>query len=92
MKVGLIDVDGHNFPSLELYEWLLSLFAKSGDVILDTHVGSASSLIACHKMRYKFIGFEKDKHYYELSSKRLKMEQAQMSIFDFMERGGKQNE
>lgn len=77
---------------VELYEWLLGLFAKDGDVILDTHVGSASSLIACHKTRHKFIGFEKDKYYYELSSKRLEMERAQISIFDFMESEGKQNE
>ena len=77
---------------VELYEWILALFAKDGDVILDTHVGSASSLIACHKTRHKFIGFEKDKYYYELSSKRLETERAQISIFDFMEREGKQNE
>lgn len=69
---------------VELYEWILSLFANEGDVILDTHVGSASSLIACHRTRHKFIGFEKDKYYYELSKKRLETEQAQMSVFDFM--------
>lgn len=68
-----------------LYEWILSKYAKEGDIILDTHVGSASSLIACHNTNHKFVGFELDKHYYELSKRRLDAELAQMNIFDFME-------
>ena len=68
-----------------LYEWILSKYAKEGDIILDTHVGSASSLIACHNTNHKFVGFELDKHYYELSKQRLDAELAQMNIFDFME-------
>ena len=67
-----------------LYEWLLSRYAKDGDVILDTHVGSASSLIACHRTNHKFVGFELDERYYKLSKERLEKEQAQMNIFDFM--------
>lgn len=66
-----------------LYEWLLSRYAKDGDIILDTHVGSASSLVACHNTNHKFVGFELDKHYYELSKKRLDDEMAQMNLFDF---------
>ena len=69
-----------------LYEWLLDRYAKQGDIILDTHVGSASSLIACHNRGFKYVGFELDKHYYEESKKRLEAEIAQMSIFDFIER------
>lgn len=68
-----------------LYEWILSRYAKDGDIILDTHVGSASSLIACHRTRHKFVGFEIDKEYYEKAAQRLKEEQAQISIFDYME-------
>lgn len=68
-----------------LYEWILSRYAKEGDTILDTHVGSASSLIACHNTRHKFIGFEIDEEYYKKASERLKAEQAQISIFDWME-------
>ena len=67
-----------------LYEWILSRYAKDGDVILDTHVGSASSLIACHNTNHKFVGFELDKYYYELSKKRLDAEMAQMRITDFI--------
>lgn len=69
---------------VDLYAWLLGIFAKKGDRILDTHVGSASSLIACHKMGFQYVGFELDKYYYDLSNKRLEQEKAQMSLFDFM--------
>ena len=67
-----------------LYEWLLNRYAKDGDIILDTHVGSASSLIACHKTNHKFVGFELDEHYYNLAKKRLDAELAQTTIFDFI--------
>lgn len=70
---------------IALYEWLLSKFAAPGDIILDTHVGSASSLIACRNMHHKYVGFELDKTYYELAKKRLDNELAQMNIFDLME-------
>ena len=67
-----------------LYEWLLSRYAKDGDIILDTHVGSASSLIVCHNTNHKFVGFELDEHYYNLAKKRLDAEMAQMKLFDFI--------
>ena len=70
---------------IALYEWLLRKFAKEGDVILDTHVGSASSLIACHNTNHKFVGFEIDPVYYEQAKKRLDAELSQMNIFDYME-------
>ena len=66
-----------------LYEWILARYAKPGDLILDTHVGSASSLIACHRANLPFVGFELDKHYYDLASKRLAEEMAQERlVFD----------
>lgn len=68
----------------ELYLWILKNFAKADDVILDTHVGSASSLIACHNTRHRFVGFELDSEYYEKAKKRLNAEMAQMGIFDYM--------
>jgi site-specific DNA-methyltransferase (adenine-specific) len=66
---------------VKLYEWLLSRYAKPGDKILDTHVGSASSLIACHRLNHPFVGFEIDKEYYDMASKRLEAEQAQSKLF-----------
>ncbi len=56
---------------IKLYEWLLSNYAKEGDKILDTHVGSASSLIACYNLGFDYIGFEIDKDYYDMAQKRL---------------------
>ncbi len=67
-----------------LYEWILNKYAKAGDVILDTHVGSASSLIACHNTGHKFVGFELDKYYYDISKQRLEEEMAQMRLSDFI--------
>jgi site-specific DNA-methyltransferase (adenine-specific) len=64
-----------------LYKWLLQNYAKPGDKILDTHVGSASSLIACHQMNFDYIGFELDKEYYEKAQKRIADEMAQVSLF-----------
>lgn len=71
-----------------LYKWLLNKYAQKGDIILDTHVGSASSLIACHQMGYNYIGFEIDEIYYKKAKERLERETAQMTIFDLM--GGSQ--
>ncbi len=56
---------------IALYKWLLSNYAKTGDLILDTHVGSASSLIACYDMGYDAVGFELDPDYYNASKQRL---------------------
>lgn len=54
-----------------LYKWMLQSFAKPKWKILDTHVGSASSLIACVDLGFDFVGFEADKDYFSLSSERL---------------------
>lgn len=70
-----------------LYRWIIQKYNIPRDwKILDTHVGSASSLIAYHKERLKnVVGFEIDKYMYDLSMERYKHETAQMSIFDLME-------
>jgi len=68
-----------------LYKWILERFAKPGDIILDTHVGSASSLVACRETGHKYVGFEIDSEYYELAKKRVDAAEAQMNIFDFTE-------
>lgn len=69
---------------IALYEWLLNRYAKPNDIILDTHVGSASSLIACYKTNHKFIGLELDEYYYKVSKQRLDTEMAQMRLSDFI--------
>lgn len=63
-----------------LYEWLLKSYADPGDKILDTHVGSGSSLIACENMGFEYTGFEIDETYYKLACKRIAEETAQIRI------------
>ena len=65
-----------------LYKWLLKNYAKPGDLILDTHVGSASSLIACHDMGFDAVGFELDADYYKASQQRLEDFMAQPRLDD----------
>ena len=64
-----------------LYEWLLMNYAKEGDKILDTHLGSGSSRIAAHKLGFEFVGCELDKDYFEAQEKRFKTETMQQSLF-----------
>ena len=64
-----------------LYHWLLNNYAEEGDKILDTHVGSASSLIACHDMGFEYLGFELDEDYYRMASERLEAHKAQLTLF-----------
>jgi site-specific DNA-methyltransferase (adenine-specific) len=66
---------------IKLYKWLLHNYAKQGDKILDTHVGSASSIIACLDMGFEYMGFEIDKEYFDSASKRIEDYQAQTSLF-----------
>lgn len=64
-----------------LYQWLLQKYAKQGYKILDTHVGSASSLIACYNMGFDYIGFEIDPDYYKAAFERLEAVKAQTRLF-----------
>ena len=65
-----------------LYAWLYQQYAKPGDKILDTHLGSGSSRIAAWKLGLDFVGFEIDKYYFDLQEQRFAEEQRQLS-FDF---------
>lgn len=65
---------------INLYRWILMNYAKQGDKILDTHVGSASSLIACHEMGYDFLGFELNEEMYKLASNRLNDVMGQLNL------------
>jgi site-specific DNA-methyltransferase (adenine-specific) len=64
-----------------LYEWMLHNYAKEGDKILDTHLGSGSIAIACHNLKFDLTGYELDAEYYEAATKRLKQHQAQQRLF-----------
>lgn len=63
-----------------LYDWLLMKYAKPGDIILDTHVGSGSSLIACKKAGLRYVGFEIDAVHFQNATKRLLEFDRQLSL------------
>ena len=66
---------------VKLYEWLLMNYAKEGDKILDTHLGSGSIAIACHNLGFDLTACELDKEYFDAAMKRLKQHQAQQRLF-----------
>ena len=66
---------------IALYEWLIKEFAKDGDLILDTHLGSGSSRIAAYKGGFNFVGFEIDQEYYEKQEKRFNDFKSQLRLF-----------
>ena len=66
---------------IALYEWLLLKYAKQGDRILDTHLGSGSSAIAAWKLGFEFVGIEIDKEYYEKAVDRIRRHTAQGKLF-----------
>jgi site-specific DNA-methyltransferase (adenine-specific) len=82
---GFLGADSYRFhptqKPIKLYTSLLSNYAKAGDKILDTHVGSASSLIACHQFGFEVVGCELDREYYDLAVDRIRNTTAQMSLF-----------
>jgi site-specific DNA-methyltransferase (adenine-specific) len=66
---------------IKLYEWILMNYAKEGDKILDTHLGSGSIAIACHNLGFELTACELDKDYYEAAMKRLEQHKQQLTIF-----------
>jgi len=66
---------------VKLYEWILSKYAKQGDRILDTHLGSGSHAIAAHYGGFEFVGTELDPDYFEAAQERILRETSQISMF-----------
>lgn len=64
-----------------LYRWLLTNYAKEGDKILDTHLGSGSIAIACHELGFDLVGCELDQDYYRDMMKRFNQHKAQLVLF-----------
>lgn len=67
---------------VNLYKWITREYIKSGWKALDTHVGSASSLVAYEEAGVQYVGFEKDTRMYKKAKQRLEAEMSQISIFD----------
>lgn len=83
VKINSTDIDRMHPTQkpIKLYDWLLHNYAKAGDLILDTHLGSGSSRIAAYKGGFNFVGFEIDKEYYEKQEKRFKDFVSQLRMF-----------
>ena len=81
---GFIGMEGEKFhpttKPIKLYKWLLSNYAKQGDKILDTHLGSGSSRIAAYEMGFDFTAFELDTEYFEAQEKRYNAHIAQLKL------------
>ena len=70
-----------NEKPFALYKWLLKNYAKPGDKILDTHLGSGSSRIAAYDMGFDFTGFEIDSDYFQAQEKRFQQYRSQLKLF-----------
>jgi len=82
---GFLAKDRHIHPTqkpVALYKWLLKNYAKPGDKIFDSHVGSGSIRIACHDMGFDFEGCEIDKDYWEAQEERYRQHSQQLELFD----------
>jgi len=66
---------------IQLYEWLLMNYAKEGDKILDTHLGSGSIAIACHNLGFELTACELDTDYYNAAMKRINEHKQQVRLF-----------
>lgn len=66
---------------IKLYNWIFQNYAKEGDLILDTHLGSGSSRIAANKAGLDFVGFEIDKEYFEQGNERYNNFISQLRMF-----------
>lgn len=64
-----------------LYKWILHNYAKPGDKILDTHLGSGSIAIACHDYNFELTACELDKEYYDKAIQRIKDHVSQLTLF-----------
>ena len=64
-----------------LYKWLLDKYAKEGDKILDTHLGSGSIAIACHDFKFDLTACELDKEYFDKAMQRINNHMAQQKLF-----------
>ena len=62
-------------------KWILDKYAKEGDKILDTHLGSGSIAIACHDFKFDLTACELDKEYFDQAMKRIENHKSQLKLF-----------
>lgn len=82
-NIAQVNSEGRIHPTQKpetLYAYLLRHYAKPGDKILDTHLGSGSIAIACYDMGFDLTGYEIDKDYYEAAVKRIENHKKQLTF------------
>ena len=57
---------------VELFEWLIKSYTNEGDLVVDNCIGSGTTAVACINTNRNYIGFEKEKEYYEMCTERIK--------------------
>jgi len=80
-KCELVDRIHPTQKPVALYQWILSNYAKPGDRIIDTHLGSGSIAIACHDNKFDLDAWELDEEYYMKAKSRLEAHQQQLQLF-----------
>ena len=83
-NISSVNIDGRIHPtqkSIKLYEWILTNYAKPGQTIFDSHMGSGSSAIACNNLGFEYVGCELDTDYYEAACKRIAHHASQERLF-----------
>lgn len=83
-NVNKKDLNTYGHPTIKPLPFVQRLIinsSKEGDLVLDPFIGSGTTAVACIKERRHFIGFEIDKGYYDIASRRIKTEQSQLSLF-----------
>ena len=66
---------------VDLLRYLVLTYTNEGDTVLDNCMGSGTTAIACHRSKRHFIGFELNKEYFDKAVRRIKAEQAQLTLF-----------
>ena len=67
---------------VKLYEWILTNYAKPGQKIFDSHMGSGSSAIACNNLGFEYVGCELDEDYYNAACERIAKHAQQQRLFE----------
>ncbi len=82
---GFIGMEGEKFhptqKPVKLYDWIFKNYAKEGDKILDTHLGSGSSRVAAHRAKLDFVACELDEDYFKAQELRFKNYVSQLTLF-----------
>jgi site-specific DNA-methyltransferase (adenine-specific) len=65
---------------VDLLEYLLITYTKQNEIVLDFTMGSGSTGVACHNLKRRFIGIEKDAEYFKIASQRIEQAKSQLTF------------